>query len=145
MPESKRAWKPLKSEFEKRGWPADRIENSAKNGMPDVIVSVRASVAGHVRDTTETWIELKDAKLGGNICLELRKEQFLWLREAVLRYRRALLVARIGEDWYLFNTVEGFEIAKKAVPVAVLQAEAVYYGDLNGLCNWLYIWTESYR
>jgi len=138
MAESKKVWGPLKDEFIRRGWPHDRIENKAGEGFPDVIVSIRRrgpEFAGHHRNATEAFLELKhvDRRYGKGlrsiknaVSLGLRPEQFLWLRGAILQARRAALVAVVESDWYIFHSVEGFELAKKSTPLSELMAAADY-------------------
>lgn len=142
MSESKNVWKPLKEAFEKRDWPADRIENSVVPGMPDLVVSIRSSIARHFRNTRECFIELKEAEVeeNGSVSLGLRREQFIWLRAARSQNRFVLLIARIGVGWFVFDTLTGFEMAKKSVQLDDLENEAaISCSTLAGLCDWLYM------
>lgn len=106
MSESSRAWAPLKKEFDRRGLHYTRIENSADPGTPDVNVHINGR---------DHWIELKyiDHAESGMVNLELRREQYIWLRDGARAGRNCCLVARLKSDrWLLLADEAGWELAK---------------------------------
>ncbi len=112
MSESRLVWAPIKRQFDARGWHSTRIENSTMPGTPDVNVYI---------PPFDVWLELKfvrniQEKIG------LRKEQFLWLRQAKNSGRFCYVVARLmdqPENLYIWDKVEDWE-RLKSEPVSNL-------------------------
>ena len=121
-PETKMAWHPLKREFEHLNWDNLRIDAL---GIPDVNV--------HVPKVGDVWIELKYVSspprypATGTIEIGLRREQFIWMRDARRAGRKVLLLARIGAVWYSWEDVESWELAKHSNPWKALLRKATVY------------------
>ena len=54
----------------------------------------------------------------------LRKEQYLWLRKAKRAGRRVCLLARVGKFWYIWDTEEAWDLAKRPSQWAVVKRMA---------------------
>src|ERR1700674_4437845 len=107
MSESSKTWIPLKRELDKVGWTYDRIENNV--GIPDLVVYVPPI-------NRDIWVELKYSpgpNIKGIVEIGLRKEQFIWMRNAYNHGRSVILLARIGDMWYIWNDAESWEMAKR--------------------------------
>lgn len=112
LSESSNTWKPLKKEFDKVGWHYTRLENNL--GIPDLVVFVP-------EQKRDVWIELKycsSPDSNGNVDLGLRKEQFILMRQMYNAGRSVILLARIGEWFYIWNNVRMWEMAKKSQSLA---------------------------
>lgn len=113
--ETARVWHPLRKELLKLGWDHDRIENSAGPGMADVSIYVPPNADSMGK---EVWVELKyvakaPTSSAERVSIGLRPEQFIWLRAAKLAGRRVYLLARIERSWLYWNTVSGFDMARR--------------------------------
>ncbi len=109
--ESRLAWGPLKVELDKLGWHYQRLEDKLTPGIPDLNI--------HIPKRGDVWVELKCISLplypiiiNTKICIGLRPEQYIWLRDAAKAGRKCCLVARIGPVWYIWNDAASWEMAK---------------------------------
>lgn len=123
MSESSKTWIPLKKELDKCGYKGcyDRFENNI--GRPDLVIYVE-------KQKRDIWIELKycDAveSMDSEIDIGLRKEQFIWMRNAYSVGRSVILLARVGDLWCIWNDVDSWEMAKKSSSWSRLYRKALH-------------------
>lgn len=98
--------------MDKLRWHYQRIEDKFTPGIPDLNV--------HIPVMGDFWIELKYVDIrrvdaGRQVNVGLRREQFIWLRDAKLAGRNVYLVARAGMAWYVWDTIEAWKLAKDSI------------------------------
>lgn len=106
MPESREVWHPLRDLFKEMDWHATRFEQL---GIPDVNV--------HIPTNGDIWIELKHVpnppvKASSGIEIGLRKEQYIWMKEAKKAGRNVWLLALVGAEWWAWDDARAWELAK---------------------------------
>lgn len=116
-PEARLVWSPIKKELVKRHWHHQRFEDTLTPGIPDLNIKIP--------DGPEAWIELKYADEGYRVCLGLRREQFIWLRDAKRAGRSCYLLCRVGGEWFLWADEASWEAGKRIAEWDVLRASAL--------------------
>ncbi len=128
--ESSLVWTPIAGEIKKRGWHAQRFEDKAAVGIPDVNI--------HIPNFGDVWLELKyvdtPAPSSKVIDIGLRREQYIWLKEGKEAGRDCRLVARIGDMWYFWRDTKSWELCKRSNPLAEVMRRAI---PVNGPQNLL--------
>lgn len=136
--ESSLVYGPIRKELNRLKWPFDRIESPIEPGIPDLNIGMPGK--------PDWWLELKYVDAGAlvsspeerwRIDVGLRREQFVWLRQAVRRGRSCGVVLRLGDNWYLFTSIEAWEMMKSASPWSALQAYALQFKTAGALLQYL--------
>lgn len=115
-PETRLVWQPIKRKLDLLKWHYVRLENRACGpGTPDLNVHYPRTLEGKWISGGDVWVELKysageNAK--GMIDLGLRPEQYVWMLNASKAGRNVQLVARVGDNWYLWRDPKAWEMAK---------------------------------
>lgn len=120
--ESRYVWGPLKRAIDKRGWWAQRLEDSTTPGIPDVNLFMPKQQDYGQQDW---WLELKhvvvnNLTIDSQVALGLRKEQYLWLIKAWQYFRNVALVVRVNDSWYVWTEPTAWAYAKGKFPWARL-------------------------
>lgn len=116
--ESSLTWAPIQKALKELHWDHQRIEDRAASGIPDANV--------HIPGIGDVWMELKYAEpeAGGSIDIGLEREQFIWLRQGKLSGRSCLLVARIGNKWIAWDSIDAWFDAKHISNWSKLKTQA---------------------
>ena len=118
MSEATKTWAPIKKALDAGGYKRcyDRLERNP--GIPYLVLYV-------AKQKRDVWVEMKYADYPeetGVIDLGLRKEQFIWMRNAYEIGRSVILLARVGKWWYIWNNVQAWELAKYTCSWAQLKS-----------------------
>lgn len=103
MPSESQMWSALRPHMEREGLDPVRVENRAMPGTPDV-------------NYKEGWLELKHADRwpprGGPLRLKHppTPEQKVWLWRRWMKAGAAMLLLRVGREWFLFRGSEVREV-----------------------------------
>jgi len=132
--ESRYVWHPLREAISKRkGWWAQRLENSLSAGLPDVNLFIPGQA--------DWWIELKHAEakiskgLQTTVNLGLRREQCAWLTHAIKLHRNVALLVRIGDGWYLWQSATAFKLAMSKTKWVDLLCGSRYFRKVEDVVN----------
>lgn len=122
--EASLTWAPLQKELIKLNWHYQRLEDKLALGVPDLNI--------HIPNGPDVWLELKYANCPkdptlGSIEIGLRREQYIWLRNARRAGRICYLLARAGSSWHLWGQQEDWEAAKHPCPWFAIKRNSRMY------------------